>query len=154
MDVKNIREPIAYKRMFLYYFLLISHGILFVITIFLFFLGKFDDGLNKFLSTLMICLIVWSPFILLFIFKYKKPNVLISKNQDCFIIHRITKEIVIPMQTIRKITYWSVKEGRIIYIKTDTRFLKYSVQDIRNVDQVWSTMNSILRDYKDQKQSN
>jgi hypothetical protein len=57
------------------------------------------------------------------------------------------------MKTIRKITYWNVR-GSIIYIKTDTKFLKYKIRHVRKFNQVCSTMNTILNDFKFYKLTN
>jgi hypothetical protein len=35
MDAKNLNEPIGYKSIFMYYFFLIPHGILFIATMIL-----------------------------------------------------------------------------------------------------------------------
>jgi hypothetical protein len=80
------------------------------------------------------------------IIKFRKPKILISKNDSAFIIHKRSKDITIPFDIIKSIYSITYHDSNTIVIKTDSN--SYSITDIYDVEEVENVMNKMLKEFK------
>ena len=133
-------ESVAYKSLFFPIFFL---SIIFTGFIVYFVISGFSSAYTviglKYFSFLFV------PFILLLFFKITKPKILISRNQNNFIIHYHSKKVSIPFNEIVDISYDSLLYSSTIIIKTKVK--KYRIRDVKSVYKVYKAMMLILNDH-------
>jgi|GEM_PF-2138985 len=136
-----MEESVAYKSLFfpIFFLSIIFTGFIVYIVIFGFSSTYVVIGL-KYFSFL------FAPFILLLFFKIRKPKILISRNQNNFIIHYHSKKVSIPFIEIVDISYNSLLYSSTIIIKTKIK--KYRIRDVKSIYKVCKAMMFILNDHK------
>lgn len=135
-----MEESVAYKSLFfpIFFLSIIFTGFIVCIVIIGFSFTNIVIGL-KYFSFL------FAPFILLLFLKIRKPKILISRNQNNFIIHYHSKKVSIPFNEIVDISYDSLFYSSTIIIKTKVK--KYRIRDVKGVYKLYKAMMLILNDH-------
>lgn len=136
-----MEESVAYKSLFfpIFFLSIIFTGFIVYIVIFGF-SSTYVVIWLKYFSFL------FAPFILLLFFKIRKPKILISRNQNNFIIHYHSKKVSIPFIEIVDISFDSLLYSSTIIIKTKVK--KYRIRDVKSIYKVYNAMVFILNDHK------
>lgn len=132
-------ESVAYKSLFFPIFFL---SILF--SAFIVYIVIFGFSTTYIVIGLKYFSFLFAPFIVLLFFKMTKPKILISRNQNIFIIHYHSKKVSIPFNEIADISYDSLFYSSTIIIKTKVK--KYRIRDVKGVYKVYKAMMLILNE--------